>query len=346
MHPYSKRPPPAEPLALGTGDFEAVSYPMAPHAHRAQVFHRSMAPQAQGYGFGSGGGYPAHYSGPPPAPHSLAPMAMSSVRDAAATGSHRVQSTVVIRSRPSVRTGSMILVAGALIGALCGVAMRARQNAADAAFAAQPAPQAEQQMALATQQSAPVVVAPNVPNVSNVHATVAAPQGPAVVPPQAYANVPFGSLVVSQVPAQPQVAPEAPHAPQVAHVAQATPAHAPPVAPVAHAARGAQVSAPPAPAVAPQPKAQPKQASWAKPAGGAHPSLSAKVSQPAKEKDDGYRVASATNDEPKAPPAAKAPKTREPAAEPKVTKREAKSSGEGEADRVLRAAMGATENTL
>ncbi|MBN9160297.1 MAG: hypothetical protein J0I07_05005, partial [Myxococcales bacterium] len=215
MHPYSKRPPPAEPLALGTGDFEAVSYggyvhsPVAPHAPREQVFHRSMAPQAQGYGFGSGGGYPAHYSGPPPAPHSLAPMAMSSLRDAAATGSHRVQSTVVIRSRPSVRTGSMILAAGALIGALCGVAMRARQNAADAAFAAQQA-QTEQHMALAMQQSAPVapvVVAPN------VQAPVVAPQGPAALPPPSYANVPFGSLVVTQAPAQPQVAAVAQPAP-------------------------------------------------------------------------------------------------------------------------------------
>ncbi len=327
MHPYSKRPPPAEPLALGTGDFEAVGYPMVPHAPRGQVFHRSMAPA--GYGFGSGGGYPAHYAGPPPAPHSLAPMAMSSLSDAAATGSHRVQSTVVIGSRPSVRTGSMILAAGALIGALCGVAMRARQNAADAAFAAQQAPQAEQSIALATQQSAPaapVVVAPT------VQAPVVAPQGPAAVPPQSYANVPFGSLVASRAPAQPQVA--APHAPQVVQVAQ--PAHA----------RGAQVSATPAPPVAPQPKAQPKHASAGKPAGGAHPSLSAKVSPPAKEKDDGYRVASATNDEPRTLKPAKEPKTKEPAPEPKVTKREAKSSGSDEADRILRAAMGATENTL
>ena len=73
------------------------------------------------------------------------------------------------------------------------------------------------------------------------------------------------------------------------------------------------------------------------------------MNAPAKEKDDGYRVASAGNDEPKASKPAKEPKTREPAAEPKETKRaEAKPAKKSsdEADRVLRAAMGATENTL
>ena len=66
-------------------------------------------------------------------------------------------------------------------------------------------------------------------------------------------------------------------------------------------------------------------------------------------KDDGYKVASAGNDD--APPKASKP-AKEPVAakeEPKETKKaSSKSSSKGtdDADKVLRAAMGATENTL
>ena len=324
MHPYSKRPPPAEPLPLGTGDFEAVSYPSIPPPPRAPVFARSMPPQPQqAYGFGQQNRYPAHYSQAPAAPHSLSPMAMSSVRNANGTGPQRVQPTVVIRSRPSVKMGISILVAGTLLGAVFGIGMLVRQNAADAAFTAEQQEQEDQHAALAT----PPPQAPIAPVVINSTAgPVMLPQAPAAPPPNAYAGVPFGSLVVPPAP-------------------QAAPARAP-------------AAAAPAVAAAP-PKAPQKHVWWGKPAGGAHPSLSAKVSSPAKaepkdkDKDDGYKVASAGNDEPapKAKPAKEPAAAKEAKDEPKETKkaeRPAKStkSGGDEADKVLKAAMGATENTL
>jgi hypothetical protein len=314
---YSKRPPLAEPLPLGTGDFEAVGYPDVPRAPRTPIFHRSPQSQAHGYGFGTGGGYPAHYSQAPAAPHSLSPVTMSSVRDAAATGPQRAQPTVVIRARPTSRTGVMILVAGALIGAVFGIGMRARRNAADAAFARQQAVVQEQQQAVAVLPPpapvTPIVVSPN--------GVVA--QGPAAVAPRSYANVPFGSLVVSQSPAQPAPAPRSTAAPLTTTAAPAPPPRAP----------------------------QKHVASWGKPAGGAHPSSSAKVhAQPKNKDDDGYRVASA-GDEPNEPAPPRVSKAAKEPAEPKVTKKaEAKPAQGGkvsdDADKVLKAAMGATENTL
>lgn len=272
-------------------------------------------PAQQGFGFG----YPTHYAQAPAAPHSLSPVAMNSVRNANATGPQRAQPTVVIRSRPSMKMGVSILVAGTLLGAVFGIGMRARQNAADAAFAAQQEPLQEQPqvaVALPPPQApvAPVVLSPT-PSV--------VPQGPTALPPNAYAGVPFGSLVVSP-PAQ--------------------------QAPVAHAPAPA-----PQPAAAPKPAPQKHAAWWGKPAAGGHPSLSAKVSQPSKadkDKDDGYRVASAGNDDP--PPKASKP-AKEPVAakdEPKEPKKaeprapKASRGGSDEADKVLKAAMGATENTL
>lgn len=326
---------PAEPLDLGTGDFEAVSYQEIPPAPRAPIFHRSMAPHAasQGYGFGNGGGhYPAHYAPLPQAPHSLSPMAMSSARDAAATGPQRAHPTVVIRSRPTARAGVMILLGGALLGAVFGIGMRVRENAAQAAFAAQQdAVQAEHEAAEVAKASAappaapteiaPVVIAPNAPVAAAAQAE--APRDPAGLPPQSYADVPFGSLVVSP--------------PSTA----ATPA--PKAAPVA---------------AAPAPKAPQKHASWGKPArAAAAPKVSAPAKTKEKEKDDGYRIASAGNDEPREQPKASAKASREPreareAREPAEPKRaeskpsKASRGGTDEADKVLRAAMGATENTL
>ncbi|MBX3223319.1 MAG: hypothetical protein KF795_22595 [Labilithrix sp.] len=309
---------PAEPLALGTGDFEAVSYQEIPRAPRAPVFHRSMAPQAmpESYGFGNGGHYPAHYAQTPQAPHSLSPVAMSSARDAVATGPQRAQPTVVIRSRPTARMGVMILLAGALLGAVFGIGMRVRDNAAEAAFAAQQdAAEADREAAQAA-ATPPPAPAPLAPVVIGSNTGVVAPKEPAppsAAPAQDYSGVPFGSLVVTP-PAQKAAAPAA---------------------------------------AAPAAKAAPhKHASWGRPAGG-HPSLSAKVSAPAKEKDDGYKVASAGNDEPREAAPSKASSKREARepAEPKEAKRAetkpakpARSSDE--ADKVLRAAMGATENTL
>ena len=335
MQRYSKRPPPAEPLPLGTGDFDAVSYPAVPGPPRAPVFQRSM-PQPHGYGFAQPR-YPAHYSHVPAAPHSLSPVEMSSVRSANATGPQRAQPTVVIRSRPSMKMGVSILVAGALIGAVFGVGMRVRQNTAEAAFAAQLQQQEQeeqQQVAFATPPpqapAAPVVLQPTA-------GPAALPQGPAALPPNAYAGVPFGSLVV---PAQTQPA-------QVAHVAPQAPARAQ-AAPMR--------AAPAAPTPAATPKAPQKQAAWSKPAGGGHPSLGAKVNAPAKadkDKDDGYKVASANNDEPtpkkkpaKEPVAAKDEPKETKRSEARASKSSGSSKGSDDADKVLRAAMGATENTL
>ena len=309
MH-YSKRPSPNDVLALGSGDFEAVS-PAIPRPPRAPLFHHSMVPQ-QGHGFGGGAVYPAHYSRPPAAPGSLSPVEMNTISSAVATGPQRAQPTVTIRTRPTVKTGFSILLAGALIGAMFGVAVRARQNAADAAFAAQQRSEQEQQQAAvappppAATQAVPVVISP-------VSAPVAVPRATAALPPaQAYAGVPFGSLVVTPPPQQ-------------------APAAAAPAA-----------AAPAAKAPAPAAKAPAKHASWGKRPGG-HATVAAKVSPP-KDKDDGYKVASAGNDEPKA--------SKQAAKEPKETKKaEAKPAkaargSSDEADRVLKAAMGATENTL
>lgn len=325
MRRYSNRPTPAEPLYLGTGDFEAVSYEEIPPAPRAPIFHRSMSPHAEAYGFGNGGHYPAHYAPAPQAPHSLSPMAMASARDAAATGPQRAHPTVVIRSRPTARAGIMILLGGALLGAVFGIGMRVRENAAQAAFVAQQdAVQAEHEEAARAAAAppavqaeiAPVVIAPSAAPAALAAAQAEAPQEPDALPPQSYADVPFGSLVVS-----PPAAKAAAPAPKVA--------------------------------AAPAPKAPQKHASWGKPARAAVPA--AKAAAPAKEKDDGYRVASAGNDEPsersKASTKASAKPAREPRepAEPKrAESKPAKPSrgGNDEADKVLRAAMGATENTL
>ncbi|MBX3212625.1 MAG: hypothetical protein KF850_11375 [Labilithrix sp.] len=321
MRRYSNRPTPAEPLYLGTGDFEAVSYEEIPPAPRAPIFHRSMSPHAEAYGFGNGGHYPAHYAPAPQAPHSLSPMAMASARDAAATGPQRAHPTVVIRSRPTARAGIMILLGGALLGAVFGIGMRVRENAAQAAFVAQQdAVQAEHEEAAraatpppaAQAEIAPVVIAPSAAPAPLAVAQAEAPEEPAA---QSYADVPFGSLVVS---------------PPASKAVAATPK-----------------------AAAVTPKAAAPKASWGKPPRAAAPA--SKAAAPVKEKDDGYRVASAGNDEPsersKASTKASAKPAREPRepAEPKrAESKPAKPSrgGNDEADKVLRAAMGATENTL
>jgi hypothetical protein len=278
-------------------------------------------------------GYPGHYTQPPPAASSLSPMAMSAFRDAAATGPQRAQPTLVIRSRPSAKVGSAILLTGAIIGAAFGITMRARQAAFDDTVAAQQ-PQAQfepLQAAPPSPVAAPVaspIASPVAPVVLGPNAGAAVlSQGPAPIPPQAYANVPFGSLVVSPPPSQA-------------------------ASPRSFAAQPAGTVA----MVAPPPKAPPPKhaTGWSKPAGGSHPSLSAKVNAPPKEKDDGYKVASAGNDEPKeAPPPKSKPakESREPKDDAKENKKaEAKPAKSNravdDADKVLKAAMGATENTL
>jgi hypothetical protein len=286
--PYSKRPPPSESLLpLGTGDFEAVS--VGPRSGRAV----QSARQAHSYRR-----YPAHYSAPPSAPASLAPVAMSSARSAIATGPQRAQPTIVVRSRPTAKTGVAILLVGAIVGGVFGIAMRLRQNAADVSeFAAHETP--AEQAAPPPPPATPIVVAPG-----------AAP--PSASAPQQYSNVPFGSLVVAAPPAS---------APASVVASAAPPANAK--------------------------EAKKHGAGWAKPAAHA-PAAGARA--PKAEKDDGYKIASADPEakepkaEPKEPKEAREPKeASKPKAEPKEAKKPARDS---EAQKVLNAAMGATENTL
>lgn len=285
MSPYTSKPASA-PIPLGTGDFEAVSFPRAP---KVPVFHR--APSAVQPGKAGAYGYPAHYAPAPSAPPSLAPVAMATSRDAAATGRQRAQETFVIRGRPNMKTGVAILVAGALIGGVLGISARARQNAAEAAFAAQ---QLEQQQAeqaeLQQMQSAPPPVTQLPPPITaNPGGPTVIHTGPPTTPPQAYAYAPAATVVI-----------------------------------------------PPSNAVVVPPPA-PKETKPAKPAArpvrGTH-MIAAKVSAPPREKkdkDDGYTVASAGS--------SSEPKEAKP-------KKSGKAAAADDANAVLKAAMGATENTL
>jgi hypothetical protein len=239
--------------------------------------------------------YPAHYAQSPAAPHSLAPVAMSSL-DAGATGPQAAQSdadSATDRSRPSLKTGFVILLAGALIGGLAGVGVRARENAA---AASQAQTQPVQKAATVTPATAPTV---------NPNAATTVP----------FANVPFGSLVL------------------------------PPMPPVA----AAPTTAPAGTTTATTKKAT--------------KSAGARAVKP-KEKDDGYKVASANTEEPKAKPAkepkpekvTKAEKPEKPAKAEKPAKVAEPSDSGGskkpavkppdDSDKILKAAMGATENTL
>ncbi len=310
-------------MPLGTGDFESVSYSDAPHSLRAPRVPQfnGHPPPPSGYG-----NYPAHDSGAPASPNSLSPVAMVTASNAAATGPQRaqVQETFVIRSRPTFRAGMTILLAGAILGGSIGITMRARQNAADAAFAEQVA---------ANPTSTPSLLADDPGGPSTL------PQGSPGLPPQALAN--SGT--------QP----------------------------------GATVVIPPSAAVSVGKDKDTKDkdtrraahgfAKWS--AGHATTSSPAKASAAAapvnkkesKDKDDGWTVASAgngaSNDSPKE---AKEPKeTKVEKSEPKEAKVEKSEPKEAKVEKstkkggaaggsktpddvtsVLKAAMGATENTL
>ena len=132
-------------------------------------------------------------------------------------------------------------------------------------------------------------------------------------PPARYASVPFGSLVTS------------------------TPAVT------------AAPSLPPPPVTAPPPAAgskQQKRAAASKVAGAARAPKAAP-----KPRDDGYTIASAGADEAKEPRSKPPPEPKRapPAQKPEPRKSSAAgkpASGSDDADKVLKAAMGATENTL
>jgi hypothetical protein len=317
-------------MPLGTGDFESVSYSDAsfPSAPRVPHFNQS-APPRSGYG-GDGGNYPAHYSSAPAAPNSLSPVAMVTSNNAAATGPQRAQETSVIRTRPSIKTGMSILLAGALIGGVVGITMHARQNAADAAFAAQVA-------ANPTSTPSPIASNPGGPSVL--------PQGPPGLPPQALAN----------------------NTPQPGMTVIIPPNQALAIGKDGKDAKDAKD----------KDTKDSKRAShgFAKSGGGGHAATQAqpKVATPSmkkesgkdKDKDDGWTVASAGGD---SAPAAREPKETKPEKpepkeakaeklepkeakaekpEPKATaKKGGASKAPDDANAVLKAAMGATENTL
>lgn len=345
MSPYSRRPPPPEPLSLGTGDFEAVSYGPGgrvhhhtgntgnshlgvPRAPRTPIFHRSapVEPPSSQYGFGNANGYPSHYapaSQAPAAPHSLSPMAMNSSRNAASTGPQRVQETVVIRSRPSVKAGVSILLAGALIGGVIGITMRMRQNEADASFAA------------AAQHDAPPAAAPATPSPMANGGVIGSSSAPTPNAPMLYfPPTPVGSSSA------------------VAANGNAKDASAKDGKDKKHAPTfGGHVAA------------------------GGHPNISTKVTTPKepKEKDDGYHEPKNPNEPDKTASAPEPPTTTKKGSDKKVASKGGdddykepgapkggdsksdkgdkgggkKTGGKsGDADALLRAAMGATENTL
>jgi hypothetical protein len=252
------------------------------------VFNR--APNAAPYGRAGAYAYPAHYSPAPSAPPSLAPVATDTSCDPGATGRQRAQETFVIRRRPNTKTGVAILLAGALVGGVLGIAARARENAAEVALASQ---QLEQQQAEQLQQQA------------------AAPPPAMPLPPSSVSN-PAGPMVIAAT------TPTIPT--QVLH--PATTVVIPP---------SSAVVVPPPPPVQ---KNQTKQVRTAAHSARGTNMVAAKVSPPPKaKKDDGYTVASAN-------PSGDLPKDREP-----KPKRASKAATD-DATAVLRAAMGATENTL
>lgn len=140
MRTYAKRSPSNEPLAIGTGDFEAVTDDDEPEFQATSVFHRDVAATqpSQRHGLVEHSGFPAHYRQVPAAPSSLAPMAMGPSRDAVATGPQRALSPLFIRSRPSATLGTGLVLAGAFVGGLLGIMMHRGLRPDDVAVASQP----------------------------------------------------------------------------------------------------------------------------------------------------------------------------------------------------------------
>lgn len=181
------------------------------------VFHRQEA-------IGHASYTPSGYSYPPPAPNSLAPVAMGHYAERSHPTNRGVANTVHTRAeRPTWRTGAMILLAGVFVGGTFGVGVQARRNAMDArvdvaAAAMVPAaPVQAQPVQPAMQATAPgptaLQPAPQAPPQAYAHAPAAAglPPGAIVIPPQPGVTV---------VPAHPAAAAPAPVAAAPAPVAQ------------------------------------------------------------------------------------------------------------------------------
>jgi hypothetical protein len=202
LHPSSKRSPSPE-YALRTGDFEAIPASHGPQAYYGQSPYGSL-PQ---------GGYGQPMRAVPPAPASLAPVAMSAEytprsfpTDRGVAHTSRVQ---VDAQRPTWRTGAMILLAGVFVGGTFGVGVQARRNAMnaeiDVASAAVVAPAPEAIAAPVAQPAAPpTAVAPApVPTVLPQALVAAAlPPGAIVIPAQ-----PAVTVVAEPVPAKVASAP-------------------------------------------------------------------------------------------------------------------------------------------
>lgn len=124
MPAYSNRPNHGEmPHGGGSGGYEQVSIPRAP---RTPHFAPQMVSATGPYHAA------AASSRVPAAAHSLSPVAMASARGAVQTGGYAAQDTQEVKARPSAKAGFSILFAGAIIGGLIGAVMHARETAADA----------------------------------------------------------------------------------------------------------------------------------------------------------------------------------------------------------------------
>ena len=139
MPSFSNRPQYGEPLPLSS-DYQAVSIPRSPRSpHFPEPSTRGHQYNPTGpfqpHQYAQTGPFPAQSSRVPAAPNSLSPVAMASARSAVATGPQQTMDAGP--SRPSAKAGMSILFAGAIIGGLIGAVMHARQNAADAFAAAQ-----------------------------------------------------------------------------------------------------------------------------------------------------------------------------------------------------------------
>lgn len=278
MAAYSRPSPvPAEPLALSTGDFEEVPWNAGP-AHAAPPYRVA-----------------------PPAPGSLAPMAMG----ADGTGPQaRHAETVLLRQGPSPKTGFLILAAGAVIGSVLGIALRSH-----------PAPAAARALPYdpGTSQPAPIVAPPTNHPPHAMNGGVVENSG--YVPPQTPPGLPEAK---EDAPKEPAAQKELPKESKKGRTRWRV--------------------------ASPKAERAPKAERVEKPA---------KPAKAEKDDDDGYRVASAdptetkkvAAKEPKAAPA-KEPVEAAPPTKKSTPPAKAGKPGSEDAMSVLKAAMGATENTL
>jgi hypothetical protein len=185
-------------MLLQSGDFEAYDSqrPTLPPPPRAPVFNRvHAAPPAGGFGwnpYAQNAQTDGHSYGPP-APGSLAPTAMAAYD----TGSHRPGApTIVIRSKPTVKWGVGIAIAGALIGGILGVTMR-NETLRRAAASAQ-----------AANDMTPPPTTPTTTVAQSIAGPTTIPSQPPQTPPQALAAstviAPAAPIVIAPPPQEPK----------------------------------------------------------------------------------------------------------------------------------------------